>query len=204
MRRHLFLSAISITSLLAISDFTNRQAVAQIVCYDNGINIVDMGDLCTTWLEPIVPAPIVPAPVAPATPQAPASTAIPTDSDLSAVLARASSFVYDPSQTSFPAYLFDRDLDNETPYRTDLIPYVDTTLFIYQNRFIEQFAEWPYVATASNRAEWTYLDCQTGWQGLKSSPWAGTSRDFFIPPEQSNMTQLNRNLCQTAGLQAQF
>lgn len=199
MQRHLFLSAISLSSLLAIGGTTSRQATAQIVCYDDGVNVVDMGDLCTIWLEPIVPAPI-----APATPQPPASIGGPSSPAPSDLLSTASSFVYDPGQTTFPSYLFDGDPDSKTPYRTDQISYGDTTLFIYQNRFIEKFAQWPYVATASNRAEWAYVDCQTGWQGLKSSPWAGTSRDFFIPPEQVTDPDLYRRLCQTAGLQAQF
>jgi|GEM_PF-3557908 len=154
-------------------------------CYtDSQGNIVDLGTLCRTTEDRTAPAP-QPQPIR-------------GDS--------LTGFVHDAARTPFPAWLFDADLDNEDAYKTGQMSYVNSTLFIYQNRFIEQYRKWPYTASADNHAEWSYLDCRTGWRGLDNYPMVGSSEPFFIPPAQMDgaTVEVYRGLCTTAGLQHRF
>ncbi|ASC70289.1 hypothetical protein XM38_012260 [Halomicronema hongdechloris C2206] len=164
---------------------SSAPGIAQ-VCYEDGSgNVVDLGGLCDSYED-----------------RSSSSSQAPEPSSNSAPY--GNSFVYDSSQTPFPSYLFDSDLDNEDAHQTDQVSYGNSALFVYENRYIEDFSQWPYTASATNHAEWSYIDCRTGWRGLKSSPMAGTSRTFFIPPSQTERPDLYRNICREAGLSPQF
>ena len=158
-------------------------------CYtDNRGNIVDLGGLCRTTEDRTAPAP--------------QTQTQPIQGG------SLNELVYDAARTPFPAWLFDDDLYNENAYKTGQMSYGESTLFIYQNRFIKDFTQWPHTTSATNHAEWVYLDCRTGWLGYKDSPMVGTSDPFFSPPARMRMhdgaVETYRGLCNRAGLQHGF
>jgi hypothetical protein len=165
-------------------------ALAQTCFEDDGNgNVVNLGSACRE--HQAAPQPTTPQPAAQG--QAPA-----------AAITDGNGFVHNAAATPFPSYFFDADLDNENAYRTGQESYGESALFIYQNRFVVNFSQWPYTASADNRAEWTYLDCATGWLGLKEYGFVESGDTFFIPPAQMNARDAYRSMCNAAGVQARF
>jgi hypothetical protein len=157
-------------------------------CYtDSRGNIVDLGGLCRTTEDRTTPT-------------------LPTSAPQAGRRDSSTEFVRNVASTPFPGWLFDSDQNNEKAYLTRQMRDGESTLFIYQNRFIQDFSQWPYTASATNHAEWSYLDCQTGWRGLDSHPMVGTSDPFFIPPSRmdGSVADAYRSKCNRAGLQHGF
>ena len=111
-----------------------------------------------------------------------------------------------PAATPFPSYLFDRDVFNDETYQTNQVQQGNSTLFVYEGRFVKRFTEWPHTVSATNHAEWGYVDCATGWRGLDSSPFVGSREPLFIPPAASTADELTglRNRCTAAGVTPRF
>jgi DNA segregation ATPase FtsK/SpoIIIE-like protein len=65
---------------------------------------------------------------------------------------------------------------------------------VYDNRFIKNFRQWPYTASANHHAEWKYIDCFSGWEYYKTYPFSGDSRDSATAPteEYSFLTAAER------------
>lgn len=85
-------------------------------------------------------------------------------------------------------------------------------IWAYDNRFIKKFSKWPYTASATNHAEWTYIDCWSGWEYDKNSPFIAEDRlEFATPPtkEYSFQTAAQRlerlrDSCKQMGITARF
>lgn len=82
----------------------------------------------------------------------------------------------------------------------------------YDNRFTKNFSKWPYTASATNHAEWTYIDCWSGWEYYKNSPFIAEDRlDLATPPtkEYSFQTAAQRlerlrESCNEMGISPRF
>jgi hypothetical protein len=82
----------------------------------------------------------------------------------------------------------------------------------YDNRFIRTFSKYPYTASATNHAEWTYIDCWSGWEYYKNSPFIAEDRlENATPPtkEYSFQTAAQRlerlrESCKQMGVSARF
>ncbi|PZO39564.1 MAG: hypothetical protein DCF17_13105 [Shackletoniella antarctica] len=165
-------------------------ALAQATCYeDDAGNVVQLGSMCGSYEDRTTP--VAPRP---SQQQAPAASAVNP----------INGFVYDVAATPFPSYLFDGNPANDAAHQTGQKPYVDSAIFVYQSRFVKVFTEWPYTSDSGNHAEWSYVDCQTGWRALDDYPMVGSSREFFIPPARTASPAVYRSLCTTAGVQPRF
>jgi hypothetical protein len=102
----------------------------------------------------------------------------------------------------FPAWLFDNEA--RKPYETGQVSELEYARWIYANRYILTFREWPYTATATNKAEWTYVDCQTLNVAGESLGLAGDTGDWSITPEEAFDPDQHRDiygaLCRSVGL----
>lgn len=85
---------------------------------------------------------------------------------------------------TFPAWLIDNNPGNDPQARIVANDPQFGTDFVYGDRWVKNFTDYPWTFDAGNQAEWDYYDCQTGWYGAKDFPFVGTEEpDFWGPGE---------------------
>ncbi len=90
------------------------------------------------------------------------------------------------SQThTFPSWLIDNNSSNEDQYKTGHSHTNEYSRWSFQNRYILTFTEWPYTSSSDNHAEWSYVDCNTGWKYYKSHGFVENSEFSTSPNDQS-------------------
>lgn len=103
---------------------------------------------------------------------------------------------------TFPAWLIDSNPDNDQQARIVANDPQFGSDFVYGDRWVKNFAEWPYTFDAGNRAEWRYYDCATGWFGSLDSPFAGSSEQYFWAPGEIEVDVART--CQRLGVPVAF
>ncbi|MBE7384366.1 MAG: hypothetical protein F6J95_023505 [Leptolyngbya sp. SIO1E4] len=102
----------------------------------------------------------------------------------------------------FPSWLFDGDAKDA--YETGTAHGDNYGRWIYSDRFVMTFRQWPFVATASNETEWSYVDCQTLWVAHESIGLAGGVNDWALSPEDATNPATHREtygeLCRRMGM----
>lgn len=104
------------------------------------------------------------------------------------------------SSNPFPGWLLD-GIDARSPYETG---YLGDGSWIYENRYIMDFREWPNTADPGAEAEWSYVDCQTLWVGQEYLDLDGSVGEWFTSPEDAIDPVRHRQIygakCNQAGL----
>lgn len=90
-------------------------------------------------------------------------------------------------------------------YLYENLPTDKYSVFAYADRFAVRFRDWPYTLLADNKAEWTYVDCKTGWTGKEESRFSGESSPFeAVPINKASNPDIMRGICSDVGIQAGF
>lgn len=107
----------------------------------------------------------------------------------------------------FPDWLFGQQ---KSSCQTDFYLYENPpsdeySIFGYSNRFAVRFRDWPFTLLNDNKAEWTYVDCKTGWTAQDESRLSGASSPLktFEPSKISNIDIMKSN-CSKVGIQPEF
>ena len=147
---------------------------------------MDLSHLCPGYSVP-APAQTAPSASAPRLPSFPPAGAVAAS-----------------PQHPFPGWLISGDPDTRDAYETGIHSGNRTLLQAYDNRFLVRFRRWPHTLLATNRAEWTYIDCATGWGAEDDFPFVGTSEITFFPPSALPNPVIHRDNCGKVGIQASF
>lgn len=113
--------------------------------------------------------------------------------------------------STFPDWLIKDDAETAKIHETGATSTDKDGFWIYDNRFIKNFRQWPYTASANHHAEWKYIDCFSGWEHYKTYPFSGDSRDSATAPtkEYSFLTAAerlegSRAFCKRMGVSPRF
>jgi len=112
---------------------------------------------------------------------------------------------------TFPDWLIKDDAETAKLHETGTNHTDKDSNWIYDNRFIHQFRQWPYTASANHHAEWKYIDCFSGWEYYKTYPFSGDSRDIATAPTQeysfvtsAERLERSRAFCKRIGVSPRF
>jgi len=111
----------------------------------------------------------------------------------------------------FPDWLIKDDAKTAKLHETGTNHTDKASNWVYDNRFVLTFRDYPYTASATNHAEWKYIDCFSGWEYYKTYPFSGDSRDFATAPTQeysfvtsAERLERSRAFCKRMGVSPRF
>jgi hypothetical protein len=112
---------------------------------------------------------------------------------------------------TFPDWLIKDDAETAKLHETGTKHTDKDSNWIYDNRFIYQFRDYPYTASATNHAEWLYVDCFSGWKYYKNYPFVKDSREYATAPNDESINKAVpqrleglRSLCNRMGVSPRF
>jgi hypothetical protein len=112
---------------------------------------------------------------------------------------------------TFPDWLIKDDAKTAKIHETGTKHTDKASNWVYDNRFVLAFRDYPYTASATNHAEWLYVDCFSGWQYYKNYPFVKDSREYATAPNDESINKAVpqrleglRSLCKRMGVSPRF